>query len=115
MTMDGRVGLPENQAGETPPQPGVRLLLATVYIMGIVLVLLLIGLVGGIIWKMSNNKDQAAVPAAVPVLDLGLAAGVSVQNMAVDGDRLVLNTGSEILVVDLKRSRVVLRIQTGPK
>ena len=45
--------------------PGTRALLRTVYIMGIILVLLLIALIGGIIWKATSRTPKASEAAAV--------------------------------------------------
>ncbi|WP_373506231.1 hypothetical protein [Aestuariivirga sp.] len=92
--------------------PSARVLLRVVYIMGIVLVLLFLTLVGGIIWKSTRKADPKAVapPAA---LNLGLASGTAVQPAQIDGDRLVITTSTEIIVVDIRKNAVISRIAIG--
>jgi hypothetical protein len=82
--------------------------------MGIILVLLFLLLIGGIIWKAVKKSDAPSPPAAA-ALDLGLSAGASVQAMELDGDRLAINTGSEIIVVDIRKNVILSRIATIPK
>jgi hypothetical protein len=94
--------------------PSAKLLLRVVYIMGIVLMLLFVALVGGIIWK-SARKVEPAVNAAAPVIELGLRAGQAVKSMSLDGDRLAVDAGSEIIIVDVKKNVVSARISTVPK
>lgn len=94
-----------------PPQPGLRFLEMTVYIMGGLLVLMLVVLLGGIGWRIANRGT--APPAPVKTLDLDLsAAGVS--QLALEGDRLVLKSGSEIVVVDTRLGTVLTRIKLKP-
>lgn len=80
--------------------------------MGIILVLLFLLLIGGIIWK-AMNKSPAPVNAAAPTTDLGLPSGTSVQSLQLDGDRLVLNVGTEVIVIDIRKNVIVSRIRTG--
>ena len=99
-------------AADVPPT--ARLMLRIVYIMGVVLVLLFLALVGGIIWKSAQKpaRDAAEAPHGI---DLGLASGSAVKSMALDGDRLAVDTGTEIIVVDLRKNAVLARIATIPK
>jgi hypothetical protein len=98
-------------------QPGVtasaRILLRVVYIMGIILVLLFLTLIGGIIWKSTQKSvpKQASPPAA---LNLSLPEGTEIRSAEIDGDRLVLSTGREVIVIDLRKTAIVSRITTGP-
>jgi hypothetical protein len=94
-------------------QPGMKYLVAAVYIMGVLLVLCFVGLIAAIVWKAVGKKED--VWAAPQVLELGLPAGTTIHNMALERDRLVLNTGPEILVIDTKQNRVVSRIAVTAK
>jgi hypothetical protein len=98
------VELPE----ATVAQPGLRFLETAVYIMGGLLVLMLVALIGGIIWKIANKSDPPPVEAKL--VSLGLPAGTPVNHMALDGDRLAVNTGKEIIVVDVRKGQVLARI-----
>lgn len=109
--MDDSANSPKGEAESE--QPGMKYLVAAVYIMGVLLVLCFVGLIAAIVWKAVGKTDDVA--AAPQVLDLGLPIGTSVQGMAVDRDRLVLNTGSEILVIDTKQNRIVSRIAVTTK
>jgi hypothetical protein len=101
----------ENEGGELPPH--VKLLKRVVYIMGVILLLLFVALIAGIVWKAKHRQPEAA--PGPQVLDLGLPAGVSVKQMMLDGDRLALDIGSEVLVVDTRRNVVLQRILLAPK
>jgi len=94
--------------------PDTRLLLRTVYIMGVVLVLLLFAVVAGVIWKATRPAapKEALAPAS---LDLGLAADERVVATALDGDRLALTTTRGIVIVDLRKQAVVARIEFAPQ
>ncbi len=93
--------------------PSARMLLRIVYIMGIILVLLFMTLVGGIIWKSTRKSGPAPNPAAAS-LNLALPPGSEIRAVAIDGDRLVINTGQQVIVVDVKKNAVISRILTGP-
>ena len=94
-------------------QPGLKFLEAAVYIMGGLLVLMLVGLIGGIIWK-ATHREAAPLPQA-QMMNLGLAPGASVRAMELDGDRLALDTGAEIIIVDIRKNAVLSRISlTAP-
>jgi hypothetical protein len=103
----------EPASGRPALTPAARMLLRVVYIMGIILVLLFLTLVGGIIWKATRPAEPkpAAAPAA---LDLGLPAGTAVQSTVIDGDRLVITAGREVIVIDVKKNLILSRIVTGP-
>ena len=100
------------QAAGVPPS--ARLLLRVVYIMGIILVLLFLTLVGGIIWKSSRKADPKVAPLRPPRLGLNLPQGSDIRSAEIDGDRLVLNTGREVIVIDLRKNAIVSRISAGP-
>ncbi len=94
---------------ETPPQPGLKFLEAAVYIMGGLLVLMFVVLIGGIAWKVTH-RGEAPVPEA-KLVELGLPAETKVNQLALDGDRLAIDTGAEIIVVDVRKGTVVSRIK----
>jgi hypothetical protein len=111
-----------NEPDELQPQDGpeaagmtrsARILLRVVYIMGIILVLLFLLLIGGIIWK----STQKSVPKPVPppaALNLSLPEGTDIRSAEIAGDRLVLNTGREVIVIDVRKNAIVSRITAGP-
>jgi hypothetical protein len=112
--MNGPDDLQIEQGANAPGvPPTARLLLRIVYIMGIVLVLLFLTLVGGIIWKSARKAEPkpAAPPAA---LSLALPEGTDIRSAEIDGDRLVLNTGREVIVIDLRKNTILSRISAGP-
>lgn len=92
-----------------PPQPGLKFLEAAVYIMGGLLVLMFVGLIGGIAWKIAN-RGETPVPEA-KLIELGLPPETKINQMTLDGDRLAIDTGTEIIVVDVRKGVVVSRIK----
>ena len=90
-----------------------RILLRVVYIMGIILVLLFLTLIGGIIWKSTQKPAVKPIPPAA-ALNLSLPAGVDIRSAEIDGDRLVLNTGREVIVIDIRKNAILSRISAGP-
>lgn len=103
----------EADGGQALP-PSTKALLRTVYIMGVILVLLLIALVGGIIWKAVTRAP--AKPSGEPaVYDLGLAPGETVTAVVLDGDRMAVTTSSGIVIVDLRKNQVTGRIGFRPQ
>jgi len=94
---------------ETPPQPGLKFLEAAVYIMGGLLVLMFVVLLGGIAWKVTH-RNETSVPEA-KLVELGLPAETKVNQLALDGDRLAIDTGTEIIVVDVRKGTVISRIK----
>jgi hypothetical protein len=96
---DGPVGVP----------PSARILLRVVYIMGIILVLLFLTLIGGIIWKSTRKAEpKPEIPPAA--IGLGLPEGAEIRSTEIDGDRLILNTGVDVIVIDLRKNAIVSRI-----
>lgn len=94
---------------ETPPQPGLKFLEAAVYIMGGLLVLMFVVLIGGIAWKVTHRGETPAPEAKL--LELGLPAETRVNQMTLDGDRLAIDTGTEIIVVDVRKGAIISRIK----
>jgi hypothetical protein len=94
-------------------QPGLKFLEAAVYIMGGLLVLMLVGLIGGILWKAIR---KAPVETATPLLvNIDVPAGAKVGQISINGDRAILqvieNGKDEVVVVDVKKGTVVARIR----
>jgi hypothetical protein len=109
----------EPSATATPveaPQPGLKFLEATVYIMGGLLVLMLVILIGGVTWKALRRGPPE--PPAATIVDVPLAAGVTVGAMTLDGDRLAVQTGEgdlrEIIVIDTRKGTVISRVRFKP-
>ena len=90
-----------------------KLLVRSVYIMGIMLVVMFLILIGGIIWKIVNKP--AKVELTPSLIDLSLAPGESVQTVGLDGDRLAITTGTEIIIVDIRKNAVISRIAIKSK
>ncbi len=104
----------EQQGAGAGVPPSARTLLRVVYIMGVILVLLFLLLVGGIIWKATRPPAPKLAPEAA-LIDAGIPQGAAVKSMALDGDRLAIQTDSEIIVIDLRKREVQSRIPTNPK
>jgi hypothetical protein len=100
---------PPETPDATVSQPGLRFLETAVYIMGGLLVLMLLVLLGGIAWKIANRGEGP--PAEVKELSLNLPAGAAIGGMTLNGDRLAVNTGTEIIVVDVRKGQVLTRIR----
>jgi hypothetical protein len=75
-----------------------------VYIMGGVLVLLFIGVLVGLFYKL--RKPPA--PPPVPV-ELNFS-GADVQHMALDGNHLAITSAHEIVVIDINSGKALLRL-----
>ena len=104
------------QAGEAAPMelpPSARRMLRVVYIMGVILVLLFLALVATIIWKANRKPVPPPVPQ-VQTLGIGLPQGADIRSACLDGDRLVVTTATEVIVVDVKKNAVVSRVSAGP-
>ena len=96
--------------GEAPPVN--RFLVWAVYVMGVIFVLMFLGLIGGIIYKI---KNRVAVPEGTGLVELGLPAGASVREATLTGDRLTINTGTEVFIVEVSTRKVLLRVKaTSP-
>jgi hypothetical protein len=100
----------ENESLPQPPAGPSRALLYTVYIMGVVLVLLFLSVIGGLFWKMKSRAN--AVPPSVSV-DLGLSQS-QVRQMIFDGNRLAVTTDNELVVIDVSSRSVILRTPVKP-
>jgi hypothetical protein len=98
-----------SNAGEAPPVN--RFLVFAVYFMGALIVLLFLGLIGGIIYKI---KNRAALPSGTGLVDLGLPAGAQVREAILTGDKLTINTGTEVFIVEVSSRKVLLRVKAGP-
>jgi hypothetical protein len=79
-----------------------------VYIMGIILLLLFFGLVAGIIYKA--NHRAPVVPPETQVLGLGLPPDEKFSSVTLTGDKLTINTGRTVYVIDVPSKRVILRV-----
>jgi hypothetical protein len=97
-----------SDVSEAPPVN--RFLVWAVYFMGAILILLFIGLIGGIIYKI---KHRVIVPEGTSTIELGLPANELVREATVSGDKLTINTGSEVVVVDVNTRKVLLRVKVG--
>ena len=111
--MTGSDEFPQGTQGPEVPQPGLKFLEAAVYIMGGLLVLMLLGLIGGILWKATHRTEPP--PPQTQLMNLGLAAGTETKTMTLDGDRLAINTGPEIIVIDIRKNAVISRISLTAK
>jgi hypothetical protein len=98
----------DNQNSEVIEAPPVnRFLVWAVYFMGAILVLLFIGLIVGIIYKIKNR----AIPLeGIGQIELGLPSGTLAREATVTGDKLTVNTGSEVVVIDISSRKVLLRV-----
>jgi hypothetical protein len=95
--------------GAEPQQPGLRFLETTVYIMGGLLIIMLVVLIGGIIWK-ANHKTEA--PPDVPkIFGAGIAPGTLIDEVTLNGDRLAIRAGGEVVVVDVKKGSIISRVR----
>ena len=90
-------------------QPGLKFLELAVYIMGGLLVLMFVGLIGGIAYKLATRGQSP--PPETRTMALGLDPGTLVGQMVLDGDRLALNTDTEIIVIDIRKGTIVARIR----
>ena len=107
-----------DQTGEIPEpkQPGLRFLEAAVYIMGGLLVLMLVGLLGGIAWKVTRKAPSETTPAQM--IDIATPEGASVGGITLDGDRMAVHVISganhEIVVVDTRKGVILSRVRLKP-
>ena len=76
--------------------------------MGAVLVLLFLGLIGGIIYKI---KNRVTAPEGTGLVELGLPAGAQVREAILTGDKLTINTGTEVFIVEVSSRKVLLRVK----
>ena len=103
---------------ETPPQPGLRFLEMTVYIMGGLLVIMLLVLLGGIAWKATRGKAPEEPPKA-SLVEIATPAGAAIAGITLDGNTMAVQvvTGGnhEVVVVDTKKGAIVSRIRLKPE
>jgi hypothetical protein len=97
-----------SDVGEAPPVN--RFLVWAVYFMGAILVLLFIGLIIGIIYKI---KNRAVVPEGTGEVELGLPNGTLAREATVMGDKLTINAGNEVFVIDISSRKVLLRVKVA--
>jgi hypothetical protein len=90
---------------EVHPGPAKGLLLL-VKVLGIILLLLFLTLIGGIIWKATQKSPASATTDVV--MDLGINPQ-NVRQMELDGNTLAITTDQELLVVDVKQRKILMR------
>lgn len=105
--------------GDTPPQPGLRFLEMTVYIMGGLLVIMLVVLLGGIAWKATRGKAPEE-PPKVNLVEIGVPAGATIGSVTLDGNMMAVQVtasggAQEVVVVDTKKGVVVSRVRLKPE
>src|SRR5215218_6060951 len=86
-------------APDVAPQPGLKFLEWAVYIMGGLLVLMLVVLIGAIAWRAARRAE--APPEAPKTIEVQTPGAVT--DLALDGDRLAIQAGREIIVVDTRK------------
>ena len=101
----------QNAAPAAGMPPNAKILLRVVYTMGIVLVLLFLLVIGAILFKSSRKPVPVTAP---PVISLSLPQGSDIQSAAIDGDRLVVNTGRDVIVIDIKKNAIISRVTASP-
>jgi hypothetical protein len=89
---------------EVYPGPAKGLLLL-VKVLGVVMVLLFVALIAGIIYKAQKSKT---VPIVSDVMDLGVDPA-TIRQMELDGNTLAITTDSQLLVIDVKQRKVIMR------
>lgn len=107
------------ETGDTPPQPGLRFLEMTVYIMGGLLVIMLVVLLGGIAWKATRGKAPEE-PPKVNLVEIGVPAGATIGSVTLDGNMMAVQVtasggAQEVVVVDTKKGVVVSRVRLKPE
>lgn len=78
--------------------------------MGAALVLLFLGLIGGIFYKI---KNRVTLPSGTGLVELGLPANTQVREAILTGDKLTINTGTEVFIVEVSSRKVLLRVKAG--
>lgn len=106
------------ETGETPPQPGLRFLEMTVYIMGGLLVIMLLVLLGGIAWKVTRGKAPEEPPKA-SLVEIATPAGATIQGVTLDGNTMAVQViaggAQEVVIVDTRKGVVVSRVRLKPE
>lgn len=95
---------------EAAAPPVNRFLVAAVYGMAGLLVLMFLGVIGGIFYKF---KQRNAAPQGSGTVSLGLPPASAIRDAQLTGDKLTINTGSEVFVIEVSTQRVLLRVKTG--
>ena len=78
--------------------------------MGALFVLLFIGLIVGIAYKI---KHRINAPSGTGQIELSLPPDVQAREATIAGDKLTINTGSEVFVIDITSRQVLLRVKLG--
>jgi hypothetical protein len=103
---------------ETPPQPGLRFLEMTVYIMGGLLVIMLLVLLGGVAWKVTRGKAPEE-PAKVNLVEIATPAGATISGVTLEGNTMAVHVVSgaahEVVVVDTRKGTIVSRVRLKPE
>jgi hypothetical protein len=94
--------------GEPVVHEQSKRLLKLVYIMGIILLLLFLGLVIGIIYKAS--KKAVVLAPETQMLGVGLPPDEKFSSVVLTGDKLTINAGRIVYVIDVPSHRVILRV-----
>jgi hypothetical protein len=106
------------EMSEAPPQPGLRFLETTVYIMGGLLVIMLVVLLGGIAWKVTRGKAPEAPPKA-SLVEIATPAGATVAGVTLDGNTLAVHVVAqgthELVVIDTRKGAIVSRVRLKPE
>lgn len=104
----------------TPRQ--VRILKITVIVMGILLVGGFAFVLATIVYQASRISNADAVSPHVSggvETELAIPSDATVTSLALDGDRLALHlstpNGQELLVIDLKSGKVIVRVRLKPQ
>lgn len=98
-------------AVEAPPVN--KFLVRLVIWLGVILLLLFFALVAGIIYKSVAKREAAQAPADV-LVGVGLPATEKFESAVLTGDKLTLNTGSMVYVIDVPNRRVLLKVVGRP-
>ena len=102
---------------ENPPQPGLRFLEMTVYIMGGLLVIMLLVLLGGIAWKVTRGK--APEEPKPSVVEIPAPAGSTIAGVTLDGNtmaiQVVVGSNHEVIVVDTRKGTIISRFRLKPE
>ncbi|MGE0007563.1 MAG: hypothetical protein AB7S92_18515 [Parvibaculaceae bacterium] len=109
---------PATTEGEAPPQPGLRFLEMTVYIMGGLLVIMLLVLLGGVAWKVTRGKAPEQ-PQEARLVDIAAPAGATVAGVTLDGSTMAVHVAAgpahEVVVVDTRKGVVLSRVRLRPE
>jgi hypothetical protein len=103
---------PEVTAGQDPPN--VRLLKYIVIFLGVLLIGSFVTVFAVIGYRLANPRAPTS-KAEVNVIDLPVAAGMQVGQIAMDGDRMAVHLkgvgAEELVVLDVRRGRLISRVK----